>query len=178
MNLFDWILVAILLWSTVIAFLRGILIELFSLAGLIAGILIASWNYNQVASLLAGFITTPATAHIVSFLTLAIGIMIVSTLIGRTLNRTAHAIGLGFFDRVLGAIFGFGRGCLIVVAILMALAAFQPHLSWIENSRLSPYFLAGTHAVSFVVPHDLQQLILNGVEQIKHNAADWIKPNS
>ena len=178
MNLFDWILVAILLWSTVIAFLRGILIELFSLGGLIVGILIASWNYDHVAMLLARFITTPATARIVAFLALAIGIMIVSTLLGRALNHTAHAIGLGFFDRILGAIFGFGRGCLIVVAILVALAAFQPHSSWIENSRLSPYFLAGAHAVSFVVPHDLQHLILNGVEQIKHNAADWIKPNS
>ena len=60
------------------------------------------------------------------------------------------------------AIAGFGRGCLIVVVILVALAAFQPHSSWIENSRLSPYFLAGAHTVSFVVPRDLQQLILNG----------------
>jgi membrane protein required for colicin V production len=178
MNLFDWLLVAILVWSTVLAFVRGIILELFSLGGLIAGILIASWNYDHLAVLLARLITSPSTARIVAFLFLAIGIMVLSTLLGRALNRTAHAIGLGFFDRVLGAVFGFARGCLLGVAILMALAAFQPHSGWIENSRLSSYFLAGAHAVSFVVPHDLQYLILNGVEQIKHNATDWIKPDS
>jgi membrane protein required for colicin V production len=102
--------------------------------------------------------------------------MVLSTLLGKALNRTAHAIGLGFFDRVLGAVFGFARGCLFGVAILMAVAAFRPHSAWIENSRLSPYFLAGVHAVSFVVPHDLQQQILNGAQQLKHNAPDWIKP--
>jgi membrane protein required for colicin V production len=104
--------------------------------------------------------------------------MIVSALIGRALHRTADAIGLGFFDRLLGAGFGFVRGCLLGVAILMSATAFLPKTDWIENSHLAPYFLAGVHAVSFVVPHDLQQLILDGVAQLKHNAPDWIKPHS
>jgi membrane protein required for colicin V production len=176
MNLFDWLLIVILAYSTIMAFVRGIILELFSLGGLIAGILIASWNYTHVAAFLSRLITTPATAQIVAFLLIIVGVMVLSTLLGKALNRTAHAIGLGFFDRVLGAVFGFARGCLFGVAILMAIAAFRPHSAWIENSRLSPYFLAGVHAVSFVVPHDLQQQILNGAGQLKHNAPDWIKP--
>jgi membrane protein required for colicin V production len=176
MNLFDWLLIVILAYSTIMAFVRGIILELFSLGGLIAGILIASWNYTHVAAFLSRLITTPATAQIVAFLLIIVGVMVLSTLLGKALNRTAHAIGLGFFDRVLGAVFGFARGCLFGVAILMAIAAFRPHSAWIENSRLSPYFLAGVHAVSFVVPHGLQQQIWNGVEQLKHNAPDWIKP--
>jgi len=176
MNLFDCLLIAILAYSTIVAFVRGIILELFSLGGLIAGILIASWNYGRLAVYLEHFITTPSTAEIVSFLLLVIGVMVFSALLGKALNRTAHAIGLGFFDRILGAVFGFARGCLLGVAILMAIAAFLPHSTWIENSQLSSYFLAGAHAVSFVVPHDLQQQILDGAEQIKHNAPHWIKP--
>jgi membrane protein required for colicin V production len=176
MNLFDCFLIAMLAFSTIMAFLRGIILELFSLGGLIAGILLASWNYKHVATLLKSLIATPATAEIVAFLLIIIGVMVLSTLLGNALNHTAHAIGLGFFDRLLGALFGFGRGCLFGVAILMAIAAFLPHSAWIANSRLSSYFLAGAHAVSFVVPHDLQQQILNGAQQLKHNAPDWIKP--
>jgi membrane protein required for colicin V production len=176
MNLFDWFLIAILTYSTVIAFLRGIILELFSLGGLIAGILIASWNHNHVALLLGQLITSPATAQIVAFLFIVIGVMVLSALLGKAFNRTAHAIGLGFFDRLLGATFGFARGCLLGVAITMAIAAFLPHSPWIASSQLSSYFLAGAHAVSFVVPHDLQQQILGGVELIKHNAPYWIKP--
>jgi membrane protein required for colicin V production len=176
MNLFDCFLIALLAFSTITAFLRGIILEFFSLGGLIAGILIASWNYKHVAIILGHLITTPATAEIVAFLLIIIGIMVLSTILGKALNRTAHAIGLGFFDRLLGALFGFARGCLFGVAILMAIAAFLPHSVWIADSRLSSYFLDGAHAVSFVVPHDLQQQILNGAQQLKHNAPDWIKP--
>ena len=176
MNLFDCFLIAVLAYSTIVAFLRGIILELFSLGGLIAGILLASWNYKHLATILETFITTPAIAEIIAFLLIIIAIMVLSALLGKALNRTAHAIGLGFFDRLLGALFGFGRGCLFGVAILMAVAAFLPHSAWIANSRLSSYFLAGAHAVSFVVPHDLQQQILNGAEQLKHTAPDWIKP--
>ena len=176
MNLFDWFLIAIVAYSIVMAFLRGIILELFTLGGLIAGILIASWNYYDVAKYLERIIASPAAAQIFAFLLIVVGIMILSTLLGKALNSTAHAIGLGFFDRLLGAVFGFARGCLFSIAILMAVAAFRPHSTWAENSHLSPYFLAGAHAVSFVVPHDLQQQILNGVLQLKHNAPDWIKP--
>ena len=176
MSLFDCFLIAILAYSTIMAFVRGIILELLSLGGLLAGILLASWNYEHVATILERLITTPATAEIVAFLLIIIGVMVLSTLLGKALNRTAHAIGLGFFDRLLGALFGFARGCLFGVAILMAIAAFLPHSAWIANSRLSSYFLDGAHAVSFVVPHDLQQQILNGAQQLKHNAPDWIKP--
>jgi membrane protein required for colicin V production len=176
MNLFDCLLIAMLAYSTIMAFVRGIILELFSLGGLIAGLLLASWNYNHIAAYFERIITNSATAQILAFLFIVIVVMVLSTLLGRALNRTAHAIGLGFFDRLLGAVFGFARGCLFGVAILMAIAAFLPHSAWAENSRLSPYFLAGVHAVSFVVPHDLQQQILNGAEQLKHNAPDWIKP--
>jgi membrane protein required for colicin V production len=178
MNLFDCFLIALLVYSTVMAFLRGIVIELFSLGGLIAGILLASWNYGHVATLIERLVHNPPLAQIAAFLLIVSVVMVLSTLVGRALNRTVHAIGLGFFDRILGAVFGFARGCLFGVAILMAIAAFLPHSEWIANSRLSSYFLAGAHAVSFVVPHDLQQQILNGAQQLKHNAPDWIKPLS
>jgi membrane protein required for colicin V production len=178
LNAFDWLLIAILAYSTISAFMRGILLELFSLGGLIAGILLASWNYPSVAPLLSRIISNPSTANIVAFLLIAIGVMVLSAIVGKLLHRTADAIGLGFFNRLLGAVFGLARGCLIGVAILMAAAAFLPQTPWISNSRLTPYFLAGAHAVSFVVPHDLQQLILDGAKQLKHNAPDWIKPHS
>lgn len=179
MNLapFDWLLLAILVYSTIRAFVRGIILELFSLGGLIAGILLASWNYPHVALLLSRFITTPSTAQIIAFFLILIVVMVLCTLLGKILNRTAHAIGLGFFDRLLGAAFGLLRGCLFGVAILMAVAAFLPQSQWLANSQLSPYFLAGAHAVSFVVPHDLRQQILDGAVQLKHNAPDWIKPH-
>ena len=58
-------------------------------------------------------------------------------------------------DRILGAAFGFVRGLLIGVALIVGVTAFAPQSGWVEGSRLSSYFLGAAHAVSFVVPHSL-----------------------
>ncbi|MCU1321322.1 MAG: Colicin production protein [Acidobacteriaceae bacterium] len=180
LNGFDWLLIAILAYSTVAAFVRGIVLELFSLLGLVAGILIASWEYQRLAVPLGHLLNrvvaiSDSTCNVLSFMVIVLGVMLLAGVTAKLIRSTAHTIGLGFFDRVLGALFGIARACLVGVALLMAAAAFMPKSPWIENSRLAPYFLAGVHAVSFVVPSGLQQQLLNGIAQLKHNAPDWIK---
>jgi membrane protein required for colicin V production len=171
----DWLLIAILAFSMVQAFFKGLVLELFSLAGLVCGIVLAAWNYPVVADKLSYLITNRAIASVAGFLLIAVGIMVAAAILGRILHASAHAIGLGFFNRLGGAAFGLARGALLGVAILMAITAFLPTADWLKNSSLAPYFLAGSHAVSFVVPHDLEQQILAGGSELKHNAHDWIK---
>jgi membrane protein required for colicin V production len=175
MNPFDWMLVAILAYSAIQAFLRGLLREVFSLAGLVAGIILAGWNYTRLSAILSAFISNAAIANIVAFLVIAFGVMLLAIVAGRIVHTVVHAAGLGLFNRLGGMLFGLVRGALACVAILMALSAFLPTLDWVKNSRLAPYFIQGVHAVSFVVPQDLEQLIQNGVLEIKHSTADWIK---
>jgi len=174
LNPFDWFLIAVVAYSTVVAFVRGFFREVFSLVGLVAGILLASWNYGLVADRLARWIPW-ATAQIAAFLLIAILVMVLCGLSGKLLSSTARTIGLGFFDRLLGGVFGLARGCLLGVAVMMAAAAFLPHAKYIRDSQLSDYFLDGAHAVSFVVPTNLQHHIREGVAELKHGAPDWIK---
>jgi membrane protein required for colicin V production len=176
LNLFDWFLVAVLVYSTVAAFLRGFFREVFSLVGLVAGVLLASWNYYPLAERLDRWMPW-TTAEIVAFLTIAIVVMVLCGVAGKLLHTSAKTIGLGFIDRLLGAAFGFCRGCLLGVAVLMAAAAFLPGERTIRESRLASYFLDGAHAVSFVVPANLQQQIRRGVLELEHGTTDWIKPS-
>lgn len=177
-NAFDWLLLIVLLWSTVVAFMRGIIRVLFSFAGLIVGILLASWFYLNLSHRLHQWISSRAVADVIAFGLIVLASIVVFHLAGRIARRGAKFVGLGLPDRLLGALFGFARGCLLGVAVMMAVTAFLPGSAWIAKSRLSPYFLDGAHAVSFVVPHDLQQRILRGAEELKHNAPHWIKPVS
>jgi len=101
--------------------------------------------------------------------------MIFASLLGKLLRHTASAIGLGLVDRLLGAVFGLVRGALLGVALLFAVTAFLPTAPWIENSQLAPYFLRAAHAVSFVMPLDLKQRLLEGLNHLKHTTPDWIK---
>jgi membrane protein required for colicin V production len=174
LNPFDWFLVGVLAYSTIMAFVRGFFRESFSLVGLIAGVLLASWYYPVVGSRLAQWIPW-STAQLISFLLIAVTVMVLFGLGGSLVSRTAKTIGLGFVDRALGAVFGFARGCLLGVLILMGAAAFFPQEKYIRDSQLSGYFLEGAHAVSFVVPANLQQHIRQGAFELQHRAPDWIK---
>jgi membrane protein required for colicin V production len=176
MNPFDWLLAALLAYSTVKAFIQGFFREAFALAGLVVGLMLASWGYQAAALKLPGLITSPQIAQFVAFLGILAATMVVFNIAGKLLRRTASAIGLGLLDRLGGAVFGFVRGCLLGIAVLMAMTAFLPTAPWIRDSKMAPYFLQGAHAVSFLVPEDLRHKVLDGTERIKHTAPDWIKP--
>jgi membrane protein required for colicin V production len=175
MNPLDWLLAILLLVSIVRAAVRGFFQEAFSLAGLVLGFLLACWFYRPLAVDLKGLINSPPIAQLVAFLLLSMVTMIVASLLGKILQRTASAIGLGFLDRLLGVTFGLLRGALIGLALLLAITAFLPASSWIENSHLAPYFLRAAHAVSFVMPSDLRVRLLDGLHRLKHTTPDWIK---
>ena len=176
MNPLDWLLIALLAYSVVKAFLQGFFRETFALAGLVIGLLLASWFYERAALHLSGLIASPPIAQFVAFLAILAATMVIFSLAGKLLRRTASAIGLGLLDRLGGAVFGFVRGCLLGVALLMAFTAFLPTAPWIRDSKMAPYFLQGEHAVFFLVPEDLKQKLRDGAAAIKHNTPDWIKP--
>lgn len=169
-NAFDWMLVLILVWSVVLAFMRGIIRELFGLTGTILGLLVAAWNYTALAAWLSHWITSPVAAEIAAFLLIAVLVMAACTLLGRLVRSTAHTVGLGFLDRLTGAGFGLLRGCVLGIGILMAATAFLPPQTLIAKSRVAPYFLAAAREVSFVVPQDLQRRITGGITGIRRIA--------
>jgi len=175
MNALDWLLIALLAYSVIRAVVRGFFQEAFALGGLIFGFLFACWLYRSLAIELKGLITSTSIAELTAFLLILAGTMILAGVLGKLLRHTASAIGLGFLDRLLGAVFGLFRGALLGVALLLAVTAFLPSAPWIENSHLAPYFLRAAHAVSFVMPSDLKQRLLDGLDHLKHTTPHWIK---
>ena len=163
---FDWFLTALTAISVAMAFRRGLIKVLFSLVGLVAGIVIASWTYLRVATIFMVHIESRLVAGIAAFLLVMVAVNLLFLLAGTVVKQTVDVVGLGFVDRTLGAAFGFVRGVLVGVLLLMTLAAFLPDSPWIRSSQLSPYFLAGTHAVSFVVPESFHQQIIAGTTQL------------
>jgi membrane protein required for colicin V production len=167
MNPLDWMLAVLLAYSVVRAAIRGFFREAFALGGLIVGFLLACWNYRSVAFQLKGMVTSTPLAELLAFLLILIGTMLLATLIGKLLSKAASAIGLGFLDRLCGAVFGLLRGALLALALLLAATAFLPTGSWMQTSLLAPYFLRANHAVSFVMPSDLRLRLMDGFKHIR-----------
>ena len=175
MTIFDWAIIAIIVLSAIVAASQGFLLEVISLAGLIFGLWLAFWNYRVLAIPFARFIHSEHIADALAFLLIALGVMIIIGLIGRAISRLAHTAGLGGLDSLLGAIFGIIRGCVLVVIAIIAIAAFIPRNTWMEGSRLAPYFLSAANRFSAGAPAELQLKIQQGVDAIRHVHPSWIQ---
>ena len=168
---FDWILVGCVVVSAAMAFRRGLIRVLFSLAGLVAGLLVAMWNYVEVGAWMQTWVTSLATAEVLAFLAILLAVWFLFAIAGAFVRRAVRAVGLGFADRILGAAFGVARGVLLGFAAMMALAAFAPDSEWMRESVLAPYFFQGAHAVSFVLPQHFEAQMSDGARHLfKKNA--------
>lgn len=167
MNPLDWIIAIVLAYSVIRAAMRGFFREAFALAGLIIGFLLACWNYQNAAAQLRGLVTSVPLSELLGFVLIFFGTMLLAALLGKLFSKTVSAIGLGFLDRLGGALFGLVRGALFVLVLLLAMTAFLPTGSWIQTSLLAPYFLRGHHAVSFVMPSDLRLRLTDGFKHIR-----------
>lgn len=174
---FDWFLIVVVALSTLAAFFRGFIKVLFSLGGLVLGVLAASWYYGLLAVRLTLLPTLPAR-QVTAFVLILVAVMVAFTVLAGLLRKAASAVGLGFFDRLLGALFGFARGVLLGVACMMAFAAFSPNWGPLKNSQLAPYFLGGVHAVSFIVPAQLQQQVAAGATHLLQKSPELFETHT
>ena len=178
MALIDWAIVIILIVSVLGAAKHGFFVEAFSLAGVVLGLLLASWNYQKVLPWIDGWVHSPGVAEAIAFMVIAIAVMVLAGLAGRLIRWSVRSIGLGWADRFIGAIFGLLKGCVLVTLGVMAIAAFLPRATWLEQSKLAPYFLSVAHQASVVTPSELGERIREGVKVIRDAQPDWLKPNA
>jgi membrane protein required for colicin V production len=178
MALVDWIILVILLVSVLSAARNGFFLEIFSLAGVLAGLWIASWNYQRLLPWVGRWIHSLPAAEASSFLLIAVGVMIVAGILGRAIRWSVHSIGLGWADRFVGAVFGFVKGCALVTLAVLTIAAFLPRAAWFQQSRLAPYFLSAAHQASIVTPYELGERIRQGVVIIRNAQPEWLKPSA
>jgi len=139
MTAFDFIVIGIVGLSAIAAFLRGFVRVAASLAAWVIGFLAALRLSEPVGALLPDFGETASTRYVVAFILIMLGVLIVGGLAGFVLSRLLRAAGLGFLDRLLGAILGLARGLLIVVfLVLLAGLTPLPTKDWWQNALLSP----------------------------------------
>ena len=178
MALIDWVIVVILIVSVLGAAKHGLFVEAFSLAGVVLGLLLASWNYQKLLPWIEGWVHSPGAAEAIAFVVIAVAVMVLAGLVGRLIRWSVHSIGLGWADRFIGAIFGLLKGCVLVTLGIMAIAAFLPRATWLEQSKLAPYFLSVAHQASVVTPTELGVRIREGVKVIRDAQPDWLRPNA
>jgi len=158
----DWVVVLIILLSTIQAAAQGFFVEFFSLAGAVVGYLLAAWEYPSVAAWLARYVTSPWIADIAGFFAIFLAVVLLAGMLGRLISRAVRGIGLRWFDRLLGGAFGLLRGIVISAVIALALAAFAPQWGGLQQSRVAPFMLVTSRALIWAAPAKLRQRFWDG----------------
>jgi membrane protein required for colicin V production len=167
MNAADWVIVVVILASTIQAAYSGFFQEAFHLAGLVAGYLVAAWQYQRLAGWFAKYLKSAWVAESAGFLIIFFAVAVVAGIAGRTARWVMKTSGLRFIDRFLGGALGFLRGCLIVAVIAVSMTAFTPTSSWLAGSEWAPYFQAVGRAAIWVAPPELRAKFYQGLDLLR-----------
>jgi len=121
MTSFDYLVLAIIGISIILSVMRGLLKEALSIIGWVAAFFVAKTYASQVMPMMPEAIPTESLRILAAFLVLFLATLLVSSLLGIAISTLFKRIGLGWLNRLLGAVFGLVRGVLIV-CILVFLA--------------------------------------------------------
>jgi membrane protein required for colicin V production len=166
MNGLDWLIAGILVISVLHAAAQGFVFELFSLGGAVLGYLLAAWAYPVVARYLVPYIKSDVVAGGAAFLLIFLAVVILAGIAGRIGRWATTSAGLRSVDRLLGAVFGFVRGALVVMVMVMAMASFLPSSPSLAKSQLAQYFLVAGRAAVYAGPGDLRQKFRDGMKAL------------
>jgi membrane protein required for colicin V production len=163
MTWFDYALIAVVGLSALIGIWRGLVREVFALAGWIAAIAVALLFAGEVARLIPPSFATPLVRTVIAFTALFIVILVVVSIAGLLFTKAVRAVGLGLADRTLGGVFGFARGALILLVIALAagLTAVPKEPFWRE-AKLAPPLETAAIAVKPYLPPALADKVRYG----------------
>ncbi|MCP5123130.1 MAG: CvpA family protein [Pseudomonadales bacterium] len=137
----DWVIIVVLAVSTLLSLWRGFVREAMSLAGWVAAFLVANLFVDQMAGLLAGTIENITGRYVAAYAILFVGTLVASTFVTFLAAQFVKATGLTLLDRLLGTVFGFARGIILILVCVFVMRQLVPptELLWLEQSTLMPH---------------------------------------
>lgn len=166
LSAYDWLMLAVALLSVCGAFRSGLVRTVFSLSGLIAGLLVATSAQTVILNSLGGYATFDAATRKMIFLGIVFGVYAAFTSVSVFVRKVATGAGTGLADRFAGAGLGLVRGALLGAIFLAAVTGFAPHSPIVRSSVFAPYLIEGTQATALLDPETFTYPADPGTNQI------------
>lgn len=158
MTWFDYAVLGVIGLSMLVGAFRGFAREVISLLGWLAAAMLASAFAVQVAEWLPAGVSSPVARVALAFVIVFLAVVAVSALVGWLLATLIKAAGLGVADRILGAMFGFARGVLVVlVLVMLAGLTMLPGEAFWRQAVLSGPLETAIIAAKPLLPKELAQ---------------------
>lgn len=159
----DFIVLAVMLISALLAMVRGLTREVLSIASWVAAAVAALYFFPRFQDTVREMLQPNWLADI----SLALGIFLITLIIVSFITMRISDFILdsrvGALDRTLGFMFGLARGLLLVVVAYMFLAWLVPESNqpaWISEARSKPILERTGNAIISLLPEDPERAII------------------
>ncbi|BCX81897.1 membrane protein required for colicin V production [Methylomarinovum caldicuralii] len=136
----DYAILAVVVVSALLGFVRGLVQESFALLSWIAALWVALHFHPAMAYQLESVLPHPTLRIATAFVILFVATLLVGKLTGFLLATLVEHSPLSVLNRLGGFVFGAGRGVLLIAAVVLLAQNFElDRESWWRTSRLLPH---------------------------------------
>jgi membrane protein required for colicin V production len=154
-NILDIILLIPILFGAYKGFTRGLIIEIASIVGLVAGIYCGIYFSDYAARLIQEYTDLQGTilqfwSFIATFLVVILGVH----LLGKTLEKVANLAALKLVNKLMGAGFGMLKMALILSVLIVIVESIDQRISFIPEKpkNNSMLYKPAAEMVSSLIP--------------------------
>ena len=133
MTTFDYVVIGIVTVSLLLGLWRGVVGELVALAAWGIGIFAGLEHGAAAGQAIYAGVSDPTMRLLAGCVTVFVGVLLAMSLIGMVVRSMVKALGLTLSDRLLGAVFGFARGMLMII-VLVGLGGMTSAPTWTDLS--------------------------------------------
>lgn len=127
MNWIDFLMLAVLAVSALLAFMRGFVREVLGLGSWVGAIFVAIWALPRARPQFQAWLGDSPWADVAAFAAIFLVTLFVLMIVCGWIGALVRGSAAGGIDRTLGLVFGLARGAaLIVIAYIIAGMVVQP----------------------------------------------------
>ena len=135
----DLLIGGVIFISLLVGVFRGFIREVLSLVSWGLALWVGWRFFKPASAYLENMVSSEPVRQIAAFVFLFIAVLILLTVASHFLSKLFKVTGIAFIDRLFGALFGFGRGVLIMsIVVILGGATALPKESWWKDSVLAP----------------------------------------
>ena len=157
MSWLDIIILILLVVPTLIGLKLGIIKVLFTVAGMIVGVVLAG-RFSEPLGKSLTFISDPGWAKIAAFAIILIVVMLIASVLAGVLKKITSAALLGWVNRLGGAVLGFIMGFIFCGAILSMWVKYLGIGDSIADSALANLLLDNFPVILGLLPAEFDSV--------------------
>jgi membrane protein required for colicin V production len=168
MNPLDTIILVILGFCLIRGSFRGLVKEISSIIGVLAGYYAGYTYYPGLSESFSTWISHDSYADIFSFLLIFCGVFLAISILGAIIKYLMNIAFLGWIDRIFGIFFGLFKGILIVSILVVILTAFLPKGSpFMKESVMAPRAVWASEQLAKMVSPEMREKFFQKIKELK-----------